>query len=62
MVSLDGGKTYNGNALRFATHKEAHDNAFDLGRRWMLVTNIGVEESEDPVNYRWVDGKLEGVK
>ncbi len=53
MVSVDGGRKYDGNALRFATYEEAEANAIDLGMRWMLVTNTRVDESEDPVNYRW---------
>lgn len=50
-----------GNALRFATEEEARLNALNLMGRWMLVEQIGVEPSEDPVNYAWVDGELRGV-
>lgn len=48
-----------GNALRFATCDEAESNARDLFSRWLLTEDCRVDESEDPVNYRWIDGKLE---
>ena len=50
-----------GNALRFATKEEAEANVRDLASRWLLVTDTRVIPSDDPVNYRWVDGKLERV-
>jgi hypothetical protein len=52
--------SYNG--LRFATEKEALDNAKDLESRWMMVVGVAAHPSEDPVNYKWVGGKLEQVK
>jgi hypothetical protein len=55
------GNEWAGNALRFASYEEARDNAIDLACRWMLVMDYRAEESADPVNYRWVDGKLEEV-
>lgn len=54
------GKWY-GNVLRFATKEEAEGNVRNLMDRWLSVTDIRVVESEDPVNSRWVDGKLEDV-
>jgi hypothetical protein len=42
-----------GNALVFATHEEALANARDLMRRWLLVDDVRVVESNDPVNYAW---------
>jgi len=51
-----------GNALPFATHEEARLNVKDLERRWMLVVDTRVVESEDPVNFAWVDGQLEAVE
>jgi hypothetical protein len=60
MVKVMG--EWSGNGLRFATYKEALDNAADLHGRWMLVEEFRVDESPDPVNYAWVDGKLQGVK
>lgn len=51
-----------GNALAFATYKEALENAQDLERRWMLVVEVRVVESDEPVNYAWVNGALVKVK
>lgn len=51
-----------GNALRFATYDEALDNARELMGRWMLVEDYRADESTDPVNYRWIDGKLESAE
>jgi hypothetical protein len=46
------------NGLRFATEEEALANAFDLAGRWMAVTHHRAAPSDDPVNSKWVDGKL----
>lgn len=52
-----------GNALRFATEKEAQMWLDDLMCRWFAVTDTRVDESTDPVNYSTVDGvTLEEVK
>jgi hypothetical protein len=48
-----------GNGLRFATEAEAIGNVKALKRRWLLVTETRAVESEEPVNYKWADGKLE---
>jgi hypothetical protein len=50
-----------GNALRFATKEEAEGNVFDLSMRWMLVRDTRVVESDDPVNYKWENGKLVAI-
>jgi hypothetical protein len=54
------GKWY-GNALRFATRAEAEAQVIDLMMRWTAVRDTRVVESTDAVNYRYVDGRLEGV-
>ena len=59
MVLVQG--EWSGNALRFATREEAEANAADLFQRWLLPTDYRVDESDDPVNYRWIDGNLEPV-
>ena len=41
-----------GNSLAFATRKEAQYSADELMSRWLLVVEAGVEESNEPVNYR----------
>jgi len=56
----DTGKWY-GNALRFATHEEAEAQVLDLMMRWTSVRDTRVVESTDPVNYRYIDGRLESV-
>jgi hypothetical protein len=53
----DTGKWY-GNALRFATREEAEAQVADLMMRWTAVRETRVVESTDPVNYRYVDGRL----
>lgn len=60
-VIADSSGKWCGNALRFATREEAQANVEDLMSRWMMVTDTRVVESTDPVNYRWVNGKLEAV-
>ena len=61
-VSTDGGRTFQQNALAFATREEAETSARDVMSRWMLVTDWRVVESDQPVNYRVrFDGALEAV-
>lgn len=57
-VIADSTGQWYGNALRFATREEALDNVRDLEMRWFSVRDTRVVESDDPVNYRWVSGKL----
>jgi hypothetical protein len=56
----DTGKWY-GNALRFGTREEAEAQIQDLMMRWFDVRETRVVECDDPVNYRYVDGRLEQV-
>ena len=60
-VIADSSGKWVGNALRFATKEEAEANVRNLAMRWILVRETRVVESDDPVNYRWLDGKLEEV-
>jgi hypothetical protein len=60
-VQTDGTGKWYGNALRFATRAEAEAQVADLMMRWTAVRDTRVVESDDPVNYRYVDGQLEGV-
>jgi hypothetical protein len=56
------GETYwCGNALRFATRKEAEDYVFDLSMRLTGVKETRVVESDDEVNYTFHDGKLRSL-
>jgi hypothetical protein len=61
-VIADNSGHWVGNALRFATREEADACVHDLARRWGLVINTRVVESQDPVNYRWGPSGLEAVK
>jgi hypothetical protein len=60
-VQTDGTGKWYGNALRFATRAEAEAQVAALMMRWTAVRDTRVVESDDPVNYRYVDGQLEGV-
>ncbi len=57
-VIADGTGKWLANGLRFATEEEALANARDLQSRWMLVRECRAAPSDDPPNYRWVDGRL----
>jgi hypothetical protein len=48
------------NGLAFPTEPEA--KAFALLMRWTVLTDSRAVESDEPPNYRWVDGKLEPIK
>ena len=52
VIADSSGKWY-GNALRFATEREALDNARDLMARWLLVLDCRAAPSADQVNYSW---------
>jgi hypothetical protein len=60
-VIADNSGQFVGNALRFATEKEAKDYACDLTCRWTLVRESRVVPSDEPVNYSFVDWKLKPV-
>lgn len=53
-VSGEGSKWCH-NALVFATEQEALRSATELMSRWMLVTEAGATETDDPVNYHLTD-------
>jgi hypothetical protein len=60
VIADDSGK-FAGNALRFETEREAEEYVKDLWRRWVLVRETRVIESDDAVSHRFVDGKLESL-
>jgi hypothetical protein len=60
VIADSSGKWY-GNALRFAAREEAEANVQDLMMRWFAVCDTPVVESDDPVNYRYVVGRLESL-
>ena len=49
------GDEVQGNAQRFATEEEAHASAKARFMVWYQPLGYLVEESDDPVNYRWDD-------
>jgi hypothetical protein len=61
-VIADASGKWAGNALRFATKEEAEADVTDLMMRWYAVRDTRVVESDDPVNYRRVNGKSEPIK
>jgi hypothetical protein len=60
-VIADSTGQWYGNGLRFETKAEAEANVLDLSYRWTLVRDTRAVESDDPVNYRYVDGHLEAI-
>lgn len=57
-VVADATGQWSGNALRFATRKEAEGYVADLAFRWIAVRGTRVVESNDPVNYKWENDQL----
>lgn len=54
-VLVDG--KWSSNALRFATKEEAEGSVRELMSRWWVPDDGRASESDDPVNYRFVDGR-----
>lgn len=52
MFTFEGGER-KGNAQVFATEEEARNSAAARFRSWTMPTGYGVDETADPVNYRW---------
>jgi len=61
-VIADSSGNFTGDALRFATEKEASEYVRDLEWRWTSVRDTRVVESADPVNYVWVDGRAQRIE
>lgn len=51
-----------GNALVFATREEAEANVKALEWRWMAVKDTRVDETDEPANYSFIDGRLERLE
>ena len=49
------------NAQRFATREEAEQSAFARFLVWTQPTGYEVDETNDPVNFRFFDGKDESL-
>lgn len=50
------------NAQVFATESEARESALARFMVWTMPTGIDVEPTDDPVNYRRIDGRDEMVE
>lgn len=63
-VQTGNDENWYGNALVFATQKEAEYSAKDLFDRWLLCVNHRAVETDDPVNYRidWDSREMVAVK
>jgi hypothetical protein len=61
VIAYSSGK-WCGNARRFTTREEAEANVQDLRMRWFAVRETRVVESDDPVNYSYVHGRLESLR
>jgi hypothetical protein len=61
-VIADSSGQWLGNGLRFATKEEAEASALDLMLRWSAVRDHRAAESDDEVNYSYVNRRLEAVK
>ena len=57
-VQTDNTGEWYSNALCFATRAEAEANVDNIAMRWSAVIDTRVVESDDPVNYQWINGKL----
>ena len=60
-VIADRSGKWTGNACRFATREEADAYVTDLMMRWTAVSGWRSVESDDPVNYAWVDGRAKPI-
>lgn len=58
MVRTTDNGPFAGNGLRFATREEAQAWLDDLMMRWFAVTDVRVDESTDPVNYKLENNML----
>lgn len=61
-VIVDDSNKWYGNSLRFATEKEAYENAKDLMQRWMAVRDFRASVSVDPVNYYYINRNLVSIE
>lgn len=60
-VQADHTGTWAGNAIRLQTKEQAQAYLADLTARWISVRAGRVVESDDPVNYAFLNGTLTPV-
>ena len=56
-IKVYGEEPYYTNGQTFATEEEAHKSAVNRMFNWTLAEDVKVVESDEPVNYKWVDGQ-----
>lgn len=56
VIKVYGEEPYYPNGVRFATEGEAKKAGANKLWNWTMAEDFKVVQSEDPVNYRWVDG------
>jgi hypothetical protein len=61
MFLFKGGER-KGNAQVFSTEEEARESALARFMVWTMPEGIDVEPTDDPVNYRRIDGRDEPLK
>ena len=57
-IQTDDFPKWVGNRLRFQSEAEATAHLNDLAMRWSAVLGTRAVLSDDPVNYRYVNGEL----
>ena len=57
MTIYRGEESWAGNAVRMATKEEADAAGHELLTRWYVPESYRVVPSDDPVNYRFVNGR-----
>jgi hypothetical protein len=60
-VKTPGDTEFVSNALCFETEREAEEYGIDLFSRWMVVKETQVIPSNEPVNYRFINGRAERI-
>ncbi len=61
VVTAIGEATPSYNALRFETSEEADGYGYDLMCRWFGMDSYKIEESDEPVTYRFQNQTLERI-
>ena len=55
-------ESWNSNSCAFATKAEAESAGRELLSRWFLPTDSRAVESDEPVNYQFVDGRPKRIE
>jgi len=60
-VKTPGDTEFVTNGLCFETEREAKDYGVDLFSRWSVVKETKVLTSDEPINYRFINGQAERI-